>query len=332
MTTTEFGASFRPVLEHDDGGLNGWGMVIRQVHQHRVEPLPGRPISTCRWEGSSRNTMLGMHLAELPGGQGKCDHRHLDETLSYMVSGRGFTELRQADEAEPVRFDWQAGDLVVIPTNAWHRHVNLDEERPARQFSFRNTALIERLLQGHAGRYDIRNKVYNDQARFFDRFADERDFFQVREQVAPGRVRTHAVTGLADEPLPPEDDELGKGVALQYYDMGGQRTLEVALVGVRAGGSVRPHRPLAEECLFVLRGEGRTEVWQRDGELHSVEWRAGDALSPPLGVWRQHVVSGGADVRLLRVRNVALQRALGIGDGLDPGLPDRFLHDGGADG
>jgi gentisate 1,2-dioxygenase len=292
------------------GGLVADGMVARQVATHRVEPLPGRDLRTCRMDRLGGHTMTAMHLAEVPPGGFKCNHRHLDETMALILAGRGWTELRQGDDAAPVRADWQEGDVVVVPTNAWHRHLNADPDRPMRQLSFRNLPLMSHMLHG-PGTAENPKPAFSIGGRYLSRFADQPDYLDSREEPAPDVVLTNLVRGIADETLPQQDPRHGDGVAVRRYEMGGQRTLVVELVGIAAGGVAHDDRLLVEENVVVLRGSGSTELVDRTGERHRVSWTAGDLVCPPLGVVRRHLADTGADVRLLRVRNVALELALG---------------------
>lgn len=311
---------------HDRLGLIVHTMVARQLPTHTVLKRPTRHFPTCTFDQMSGNTMLAMHLANIEVDVVKCDHRHLDETGALILAGRGFSEFRQADDAEPLRVEWEAGDYVVIPSNAWHRHVNVTDT-DARQISFRNVRLMNSILHGGEAVYDAREGVYHSGARFLDRFADEPDYFTTRAQIAPGRVRTNFIKQAVAEPLPDDDPEYGHGVAIQSYWAGGQRTLDVAVAGIRAGGRMRPHRPLAEEAFYVLAGRGATDVWSEGGHARTIRWEAGDLVSPPLGAWRQHLA--GDDTRLFMVRNVVIERALGLSDHtsawqLDHALPDRL--------
>ncbi|TDC52791.1 cupin domain-containing protein [Jiangella ureilytica] len=316
---------FPEELEHTATGLEAQGLIARQVATHEVAPLPDKPQYTCRLDRMGGNSMLAMHLAEIQPGGYKCNHRHLDETLAYVISGRGRTEMRQSDYTHVIVTEWEAGDVVVIPANAWHRHVNADSDEPARQLSFRNTPLMNRILHGGGGTYTKKDRVYNGAARLPDRFDDELDFFTVREDVSPRTVKTNFIRQIADEELPASDPELGERASLKYFAMGGQLTLNVALVGIGAGGHVREHRPLGEESMLVLRGSGRTELRGTDGEVRVLTWTTGDVVCPPLGAVRKHVAD--TDVRLLKVRNVALERALDLPADeptLDSALPDRL--------
>jgi cupin superfamily acireductone dioxygenase involved in methionine salvage len=313
-------------MSYDDRGLVARGVVARQMLRHRVEPRQGRTVHTCSFDYMAGNTMLAMHLAEIQLGGTKCDHRHLDETMGYIVSGAGYSVFRQDDDEDLIRVDWEAGDVLVVPTNTYHKHHNPSDQHKARQLSFRNTPLMRHLLHGGKGVYDIQDPLYHQNARFYTRFADQPDYFDVHEEIRPGLIRTNFIKNVVAEPLPDPDPDLGRGVAMQRYLMGGQRTLDVALIGIAPHGFVRGHNPLCEEAYLVLRGSGRTDLWNAAGVTRAVEWREGDVISPPLGVARQHVVDGDGEVRLLRVRNTALERAMGIEDNpkLDTVMPDRF--------
>jgi quercetin dioxygenase-like cupin family protein len=83
----------------------------------------------------------------LPGG---CSnrHRHTYETILYVLEGRGYTLV------EDLRVDWQAGDAVYIPVWAWHHHVNLDDENPAKYLACENAPMLQNM-----GRLAIREEA-----------------------------------------------------------------------------------------------------------------------------------------------------------------------------
>ncbi len=293
------------------------GVVARQIPTHPLAARPKRNARAAAFDELSGNTTLGIHLSEIaPGGQ-KPGHRHVDEAVIYIVHGYGYSEMRQADEKEDQRVDWKAGDLVSIPANAWHKHYNLDEQKPCLQLAFKNTRLLRQL-------FGSRDFVYANDFRFHNRYDDEADYFELREDVGDGTVRTNVLANCAEQPLQDAPDA-GEGVSAQKYVMGGHLMLEVSLVEISAGGYVRPHRHLAEEALYVLSGSGRTQLWQENGEARTIRWTAGDLICPPLNVWHQHVADGDAPARYLLIRNNFIERALGIdGKGFDTAIPDRF--------
>ena len=324
MTSASVADSLPTGLTYDDRGLVARGVVARQIATHRVEPRQYRTVHTCSFDYLGGNSMTSMHLAEIQPGGSKCDHRHLDETMAFIASGAGYSHYRQDDAKESIRTEWKVGDVIVVPTNAYHKHLNASPIDTARQLSFRNTPLMRTTLHGDKNTYLLTDTLYNLNARFVNRFNDEPDYFETREVVRPGLVRTNLIRQVVEEPLSGPDASLGDGVAMQRYLMGGQRTLDVALIAVKAGGVIRTHRPLAEEAFIVLAGSGRTELWDDHNNI-SFEWTAGDLVSPPLGVFRRHFAAE-EETRLLRVRNVGIERALGyeeFGD-LELAVPDRF--------
>jgi gentisate 1,2-dioxygenase len=74
----------------------------------------------------------------LPGGRSN-RHRHTYETILYVLEGHGFTLV------EDQQVDWQAGDAVYIPVWAWHHHVNLDNQNPAKYLACENAPMLQNM-------------------------------------------------------------------------------------------------------------------------------------------------------------------------------------------
>jgi len=72
---------------------------------------------------------------------------------------------------------------------------------------------------------------------------------------------------------------------------------------IPAGGSTHPQRYLFEEILYVLSGEGETQLWSPRGSKVTVKWGPGSVVGPPLNFWRQHFNRGATPARLLSVNN-----------------------------
>jgi quercetin dioxygenase-like cupin family protein len=67
-----------------------------------------------------------LHLEEYgPGGKSQ-KHGHVNEAAFYILDGKGY------EVHDGVRYDWKAGDVVIVPNNCVHQHSNADAERPAR--------------------------------------------------------------------------------------------------------------------------------------------------------------------------------------------------------
>lgn len=298
-----------------DRGIVVEGIVARNLPEHPVGPRPARSMPSVAFNDLAGNTSLTMFLGEFQPGGTKCGHRHFDETLMLFLTGSGHTEMSQSGE-QPMRTGWSAGDVVAIPCNAWHKHFNASQTERARVLSFKSGTAFTNLIGPDA-------KAQLADVRLRDRFDDEPDVFTRRDVAPDGTVRA-AMVPTAVEELPPPDPALGSGVGLRNYELGGHRALGVALLALAASGRTHPHRPYAEEALYVLAGRGRTDLWSDDGRRACVAWSDGDLISPPLGVWRTHTAeSGGA--RLLRVRAGVLGRVLGTGSaGLEAPMPDRW--------
>jgi len=82
---------------------------------------------------------IGYHTAglsavmhELAPGLYQSRHRHGGEAWLYAVSGEGYSII------DDVRYDWEAGDLVVVDHWQWHQHFNRSSERTARLIRVHN--------------------------------------------------------------------------------------------------------------------------------------------------------------------------------------------------
>lgn len=74
----------------------------------------------------------------LPGGRSN-RHRHTYETILFVLEGHGYTVV------EDRKVEWQTGDAVYIPVWAWHHHVNLDEEKPAKYLACENAPMLQNM-------------------------------------------------------------------------------------------------------------------------------------------------------------------------------------------
>ena len=73
-----------------------------------------------------RTQTLEIHIeSEAPGGISH-NHGHQNEALFYVLEGHG----HEVHDGE--RYDWRAGDVVMVHNDSVHQHFNDDPERPSR--------------------------------------------------------------------------------------------------------------------------------------------------------------------------------------------------------
>ncbi|HEX7164313.1 MAG TPA: cupin domain-containing protein [Trebonia sp.] len=90
--------------------------------RHYVEPKDG--ISQ----------LFHIHLEEYgPGGKSQ-KHGHVNEAAFYILDGVGY-EIHDGE-----RYDWAAGDVVIVHNNCVHQHFNASPDRPARALVLKTPA------------------------------------------------------------------------------------------------------------------------------------------------------------------------------------------------
>jgi gentisate 1,2-dioxygenase len=83
-------------------------LPANQVHNPTVLSIAGR-LPTTTFE---------IFRQTIPAGQSSDMQRHYHETVHYVISGSGHSEVED-DTAT-----WSAGDFIYTPPWTWHRHYN----------------------------------------------------------------------------------------------------------------------------------------------------------------------------------------------------------------
>ena len=82
---------------------------------------------------------MRAHLSEIrPGGYGGC-HRHTNEAIIRIIKGRGHSLI------DGERVDWEEGDVLFVPTLAWHQHFNDDPDNPVIYYAVTTVPLAQHL-------------------------------------------------------------------------------------------------------------------------------------------------------------------------------------------
>lgn len=120
------------------------GLHFQDLKNVPLVERPGRGTKGMHFELSGNRT-IDAHVSEIPPRGHNRMHRHVNEAIIYILSGRGHSILRESEESEPIRIDWREGDLFSPPLFWWHQHFNDDPERPARYLAITNVPLMNRL-------------------------------------------------------------------------------------------------------------------------------------------------------------------------------------------
>jgi gentisate 1,2-dioxygenase len=97
-----------------------------QVHNPTVLSVAGRlPSAT-----------FEIFRQTIPPGLSSDMQRHHHETVHFVISGRGHSEVED-DVA-----DWAAGDFIYTPPWTWHRHYNDSAAEPAEFLTIENSRLL----------------------------------------------------------------------------------------------------------------------------------------------------------------------------------------------
>jgi quercetin dioxygenase-like cupin family protein len=84
------------------------------------------------------------------------------------------------------------------------------------------------------------------------------------------------------------------------------RVLSMTIGTLEPRQSTRKHRHTYETIIYVLEGEGFTEI-----EGQRVEWRAGDAIYVPVWAWHQHTSTSNTSCRYVACENAPMLQNLG---------------------
>lgn len=104
----------------------------------------GRGSTNMNWRMAG-NTMISMHVSEMPSKEYKRAHRHSSDAFVMLLSGHGYSlTWPESQYDKRVRVDWHEGTLFVPPIYWYHQHLNPGEE-PARYLAINAPTLVTRL-------------------------------------------------------------------------------------------------------------------------------------------------------------------------------------------
>jgi quercetin dioxygenase-like cupin family protein len=85
------------------------------------------------------------------------------------------------------------------------------------------------------------------------------------------------------------------------------RVISMTIGALEPGQSTRNHRHTYETILYIVEGNGFTEIEDR-----RVDWSAGDAVYVPVWAWHSHTNAGQAMCRYVACENAPMLQNLGV--------------------
>jgi quercetin dioxygenase-like cupin family protein len=112
------------------------------VHAAELETLPAGQVhnpTTLAIAGRLPTATFELFRQTIPPGLSSDMQRHYHETVHYVISGHGHSEVE--DDTGP----WAAGDFIYTPPWTWHRHYNDSGDQPAEFLTIENSRLLQAL-------------------------------------------------------------------------------------------------------------------------------------------------------------------------------------------
>lgn len=285
--------------------------VVRQEDRSwRDEKAVGHedasPQSRAKWmlgpgDDPFLSQSLQCHFVRIDPGGSNGGHGHQNEAAFYILEGHGY-EIHDGQ-----RYEWQAGDLVVVHNDSRHQHFNASPTEPALALVFKAKALWMYLgltQQGKRGSLPESGE---------EGYGEPQDWTQLW---TPGVERLRKIVHSEDEPW--REAPGGRLKQLAGPDVR-LFSVDIWLQEIEAGARPR-HWHMADELFYVLEGEGETLEWPVEAQIDD-RYRARVAKQPRRQRWSQgdlvyipqntvHALAAPAGARLLFAQN-RLFRLLG---------------------
>ncbi|MFI9383836.1 cupin domain-containing protein [Kutzneria sp. NPDC052558] len=111
-------------------------VVVRAAELERLPADQVHNPTTLSIAGRLPTVSFEIFRQTIPPGLSSDMQRHHHETVHYVISGTGHSEVE--DETE----SWATGDFVYTPPWTWHRHYNDSAEQPVEFLTIENSRLL----------------------------------------------------------------------------------------------------------------------------------------------------------------------------------------------
>lgn len=190
-----------------------------------------------------------VHFVELSPGGSNHGHGHQNEAIFYILEGTGY-EIHDGE-----RYDWEAGDLVVVHDDSVHRHFNASSTERALCIVFKAKSLwmyLGLLQQGRSAPFEETG------------YGPRRDWSSLWTE---GVAERKKVVKPADTHWVETLD--GRVRVITSRDQTDVRAFSVDLYEQEIAPRERStaHLHMADEVLYVLSGSGYSLHWQVEAEI-----------------------------------------------------------------
>ena len=111
-------------------------IVVRAAELERLPAGQVHNPTELNIAGRLPTTTFEIFRQTIPAGLSSDMQRHYHETVHYVISGRGHSEVEDDTET------WSTGDYVYTPPWTWHRHYNDSAELPVEFLTIENSRLL----------------------------------------------------------------------------------------------------------------------------------------------------------------------------------------------
>jgi quercetin dioxygenase-like cupin family protein len=240
---------------------------------------------------------IQVHFVELPPGKSNHGHGHQNEAIFYVLEGRGY-EIH-----DDVRYEWSAGDTVIVHNDSVHRHFNASNEERAicLVVKAKSTWMFLGLIQqGRSG------PIENENA-----YGPRENWSQLW---SPGTGDLNKVVKPHDRDWQLTRDGRVKEI-LKHGDDARSWSIDMTEQEIAAGSRSAKHWHMADEVAYVVSGTGHSLQWEVEAEIAEKYYAriskeptrhglsAGDTVYVPQNFVHQYVNAGEEPLRLLIVHN-----------------------------
>jgi quercetin dioxygenase-like cupin family protein len=242
---------------------------------------------------------IQCHYVQLDPGGSNGGHGHQNEAAFYIIQGRGY-EIHDGK-----RYDWKAGDLVVVHNDSKHQHFNASATEPALAIVVKAKSLY--LFLGLTQQGNGLTVAEGEERRFGPR----QDWGALW---TPGVDAKRKVVDGDAQPWQTTPDGRIKWLANGAMDVR-LHSVDVWLQEIEPGGRSARHWHMADEIFHALEGSGHTLEWQVEAEIadryyarvaeepRRIDWARGDVFYVAPNTIHQHFAAEHEKVVLLGAQN-----------------------------